>query len=220
MNGIYDDRNELIVDADGTGMFVKVLTGSAFLEGHLYVNDTTLKVNLDIPDNLADRIDRIVLRLDMSQDVRNIFVKVLKGVPAVTPIVPTLQRDEFVYEFPLAQVRITKGKSFVEATQITDERAKAIHAFTPEQIGTYASETLDTFQKYKITPDDGGSVKYYLNSPTDDLFATVVGKNLATFYSKEGVKNHPPTSESVRGIFVTDKLGYGEMLAMGWEGSI
>ncbi|USK77911.1 hypothetical protein [Peribacillus frigoritolerans] len=158
--------------------------------------------------------------MDMSQDVRNIFVKVLKGVPAVTPIVPTLQRDEFVYEFPLAQVRITKGKSFVEATQITDERAKAIHAFTPEQIGTYASETLDTFQKYKITPDDGGSVKYYLNSPTDDLFATVVGKNLATFYSKEGVKNHPPTSESVRGIFVTDKLGYGEMLAMGWEGSI
>lgn len=217
LNGVYDDRNELLVNADGTGMFVKVLTGSAFLEGHLYVNDTTLNVNLDTPDTLADRIDRIVLRLDMSQDVRNIKATVLKGEPAVTPIVPTLRRDEFVYDFPLAQVLITKGKSFVEATQITDEREKAIHAFTPEQIGTYSAETIDTFQKYKITPDNGLTNQYF-DKTTDDLFS--ISKNLETFYSKPGVKNHPPMDASVRGIFISEKLGYGEMLAMGYDGSI
>jgi hypothetical protein len=220
LDGVYDDGDELAVTADGSGMFVTVGTGSAFLDGHLYINDSPLQINLDGPDPSLDRIDRIVLRLDRTQDVRNIFATVLKGTPAASPTLPALRKDEYVYEFPLAQVRITKGKSFVAATQVTDQRAKAIHAFTPEQIGTYSAETLDTFQKYKITPDDGGSVKFYLDKTTDDLFSAVIGSNLATFYSKPGVKNHPPTDASVRGIFITEKVGYGEMLAMGYDGSI
>ncbi|MCU6603846.1 hypothetical protein OCO53_25735 [Peribacillus frigoritolerans] len=218
LNGVYDDGDELAVTADeGAGMFVTVGTGSAFLEGHLYVNDAPLQINLDAPDPTLDRIDRVILRLDRTQDVRNIYAAVLKGTPAASPTLPTMRKDEYVYEFPLAQVRITKGKSYVDATQITDERTKAIHAFSPEQIGTYSAETLDTFQKYKITPDDG-LTNHYFDETTDDLFS--ISKNLETFYSKPGVKNHPPMSASVRGIFISEKLGYGEMLAMGYDGSI
>ena len=217
LDGVYDDGDELVVTADGSGMFVTVGTGSAFLDGHLYINDAPLQINLDATDPSLDRIDRIVLRLDRTQDVRNIFATVIKGTPAASPTLPALRKDEYVYDFPLAQVRIIKGKSYVDATQVTDVRSKAIHAFTPEQIGTYSAETLDTFQKYKITPDNG-LTNHYFDKATDDLFS--ISKNLETFYSKPGVKNHPPMSASVRGIFISEKLGYGEMLAMGYDGSI
>ena len=41
---------------------------------------------------------------------------------------PALQQDDMnnggiIYELPIAQVRITKGKAYIDSTQITDDRS-------------------------------------------------------------------------------------------------
>ncbi|MEV2295647.1 hypothetical protein ABNC35_22460, partial [Paenibacillus larvae] len=48
------------------------------------------------------------------------FVK--EGTPSTSPSPPALTRNDNVFEISLAQVKIVKGKSYIEAYQITDER--------------------------------------------------------------------------------------------------
>lgn len=217
LDGIYDDQNNLEVVANNNGMTVSVREGSAFIQGHLYVNDSLNTLELEESSPLYDRIDRIVLRLNRTQDERNIKATVLKGEPSENPSLPTMRKDEYAYDFPLANVYVYSGRSTISSAQVTDERKRAIHAFTPEQIGTYSGETLDTFQKFKLTSDDG-FVKYDFSSTNDDVFS--VNRNLDTFFSTPGVKNHPPTNVSVRGVYVTEQGKFGEILAMGHDGSL
>ncbi|MGR5919879.1 hypothetical protein ACT7DD_04520 [Bacillus paranthracis] len=51
-----------------------------------------------------------------------------KGAIADVPVPPALQQDDMnnggiIYELPIAQVRITKGKAYIDSTQITDDRS-------------------------------------------------------------------------------------------------
>ena len=120
--GILTDPDTLKVEAS-EGMTVQVQTGYAWIEGYVYsLYDVPLPVTLAGADNTLDRIDRIVLRLDLSLSARSIEVKVLQGEPANNPVPPALTRDANTYELSLAQVRVVGGRSFIEAADITDER--------------------------------------------------------------------------------------------------
>lgn len=102
-------------------MTVNVAAGSAMIEGHEYTNTDKKILELDAADSTRDRIDRIVLRLDRNVDNRYIKAFVKKGeVGSNTP--PLLTRNDYVYELSLAQVVIEAGKSFIDSSQITDER--------------------------------------------------------------------------------------------------
>lgn len=122
-NGIFNGGINLKVDCDGNNIQTYVQEGFAWLEGYMYkVQDEPFYLTHDLPDIQNDRIDRIVLRLDKSLEVRSINAKILKGMPAASPVVPALTRNDNVYELGMAQVRIIAGKSYIEGYQITDER--------------------------------------------------------------------------------------------------
>src|SRR5690606_24339690 len=70
----------------------------------------------------VDRIDRIVIRLDLRPEARHVESFVKKGVASSNPVPPALQRDENVYEISLAQVRISGGQTFISPSDIIDER--------------------------------------------------------------------------------------------------
>lgn len=76
-NGIYKEGSNLNVTATGTTMKVTVGTGVAFLDGHMYENDSALTLNVDAAEATLDRIDLVVLRLDLTEQNRYIkaFVK-------------------------------------------------------------------------------------------------------------------------------------------------
>src|SRR5690606_24789511 len=70
----------------------------------------------------VDRIDRIVIRLDLRPEARHVESFVKKGVASANPVPPALQRDDNVYEISLAQVRIRGGQTFISPSDIIDER--------------------------------------------------------------------------------------------------
>lgn len=104
-------------------MTTSVNVGRALIKGYSYENTTPLTLTHSIPEQTLDRIDRVVLRLDLKNASRFIKVFVKEGVSALEPIPPTLQRDQYIYELSLAQVRIRKNTSSIVVSDIKDERA-------------------------------------------------------------------------------------------------
>ena len=104
-------------------MTTSVNVGRALIKGYSYENTTPLTLTHSIPEQTLDRIDRIVLRLDLKNASRFIRVFIKEGVSALEPVPPELQRDQYIYELSLAQVRIRKNTSSIVVSDIKDERA-------------------------------------------------------------------------------------------------
>lgn len=113
----------LQVTVNSGTMTTSVAIGKAIIKGYSYENTTPLTLTHSIPEQTLDRIDRIVLRLDLKNASRFIKVFVKEGVSALEPTPPTLQRDQYIYELSLAQVRIRKNTSSIAVSDIKDERA-------------------------------------------------------------------------------------------------
>ncbi|MFJ5625452.1 hypothetical protein ACIQD3_22745 [Peribacillus loiseleuriae] len=101
-----------------------VSVGKAIMKGHLYENTTPLTLSHSIPEPTLDRIDRVVLRLDLRNAERNILLHVKEGISATYPVAPDLQRDNFVYEISLAQIRVRKNTTQLLQSDLVDERLK------------------------------------------------------------------------------------------------
>ena len=122
-DGIFNGGTNLKVETNGTDIRTYIQPGYAWVQGYMYKIDTEpLYLQHEYPDPSLDRIDRVVIRLDKRLEHRYVRAFILKGTPAASPVPPLLTRDENVFELSLAQVRIIKGKSYIEGSQITDER--------------------------------------------------------------------------------------------------
>ena len=114
--------NMLKVETSGSNMNTTVDTGTAFLIGRQYENDSKLSLTHEIETLGRSRIDRVVLRLVLDMDARYIRAFVKKGVAGTSPIPPPLTRDGSVYEISLAQVRVVGGQTYINVADVTDER--------------------------------------------------------------------------------------------------
>lgn len=123
-NGVYHTNfiPTLAVKTNGTDMNVIVEPGMALINGYMYKNTTDKKLQIDAADPILNRIDRIVVRMDRNQEVRNITAQVVKGTPAPLPVAPALTRDNYIHEISLAQIYITKGATYIGEDNVTDER--------------------------------------------------------------------------------------------------
>lgn len=102
----------------------KVDIGQAIIKGYSYQNTTPVELTHDITEIGLNRIDRIVLRLDLYNANRYIKVFVKKGKEAVNPVAPLLQRDQYIHELSLAQVRVNSNSTVINPTSLVDERMK------------------------------------------------------------------------------------------------
>lgn len=114
--------NQLAVTANGSNMITKVDTGIAFLLGRYYENDSFKELTHDTETLGNSRIDRIVIRMDLSTEARYVKSFIKKGVPSPNPVPPTLTQTNNIYEISLAQVKIVGGQTFIAANAVTDER--------------------------------------------------------------------------------------------------
>jgi len=104
----------------GTGLENTVEIGAAFVEGYMYRNTTPFTLLHAAGNPSYPRIDRVVIRLDRNLAKRDVRIFIKEGTPATSPIAPTLERNDIVYELSLAQVRVNAGASMVAT--VTDER--------------------------------------------------------------------------------------------------
>lgn len=121
--GIIAGGDKLKAVKDSDLLAVSVTPGHAMIEGHWYYNSDVLFLALPAADVTYSRIDRVVLRLDLSLDVRKISLQILKGTPAASPAPPDLTRNENIYEISLAQ--LTVPANAITITAIKDERDNA-----------------------------------------------------------------------------------------------
>lgn len=119
-----DGTPNLQVKVNVGTMQTYVEIGKALIQGYQYQNTTPLFLAHGLPEPNLDRIDRIVLRLDKRNNARFIRLFVKEGVSATNPVPPSLQRDQYVFELSLAQIRLTKNTSSLEPLKLVDERMK------------------------------------------------------------------------------------------------
>lgn len=132
-NGVLEFNENLQVAPGDDSLTTVVRPGFAMIEGRHYVMDYHGEpspedkgvVLAHIPAVSANRIDRVVLRLNLEQTNEGRFIKpmVKPGVEGGGP--PALTRDANVYELSLAQVLIRPGTTIIPASDILDERPDA-----------------------------------------------------------------------------------------------
>lgn len=154
---IYGEGNELEVYVNGTDMVSRVKPGAMFIEGRYYENTSELELTHDTESFGLNRIDRIVIQLDCNPEARYVRAYIKKGVPSTDPQPPELTRNGMIYEVSLAAVTIIGGKSYIESTELEDERGKELFLDTDNmyEICPYAKTKLDsnTMKNNIFTPD-------------------------------------------------------------------
>ena len=112
----------LQVSAGTDGMTVQVAAGFAVIDGGLCQETETRTLEVTAADDTYDRIDTVVLRWNENVDVRTADLYIIAGTPSASPVRPTLQRDNSIYEIGLADIFITRRIATVTNDKITDTR--------------------------------------------------------------------------------------------------
>lgn len=123
------------------GMKVSVNAGFTVINGALRLFAEPRTLAIQASEN-NDRIDTVVARLDLNQDVRNIDLYVLKGVSGSAPVRPELTRNDSVYELGLADLYITKNTTSISADRITDTRLDTARCGVVSSISKFDTTTL------------------------------------------------------------------------------
>lgn len=116
--------NDFAVTAPGSGMTVNVGTGQAMAYGHWCENDASSSQAISAADPTNPRIDRVVLRHDVT--AKTVSIVVLAGTAAPSPSAPTLTQTPSTWELSLCQVAVGAGVSAISSGNITDERTYAV----------------------------------------------------------------------------------------------
>lgn len=119
-SGVSANGDNLPITSAG-GLTISVGTGLAWINGHLYENNTTKSLTLETGDSYH-RIDRIVTRLMVAE--RMIETQVVKGTPAITPVAPTLLRTDEYWDIGLAEIYVASSAIAVTDSNITDTRGE------------------------------------------------------------------------------------------------
>ena len=119
-SGIYANVDSMLQVTPGSGLAVNVGAGKASVEHHWFKSDATETLSLTAAHQILNRIDDIVLRLDIVN--RSIGLAVITGTPASAPTAPAIVRNDSYYDLKLAQVYINAGAVQVIQQKITDTR--------------------------------------------------------------------------------------------------
>lgn len=119
-NGVMPLPSSGLQVVAGENMTIQLREGKAWINGYFYNNTDYHNLTLDFADGVLNRIDRIVIRWDLT--ARNILAAIKKGVPSASPVAPALQRDADVYEIAVADVLVNKGATAITQGNITDQR--------------------------------------------------------------------------------------------------
>lgn len=171
-SGVSVENDNMTLGVTKTANGVTVDKGFAIIKGFYLYSDTVKTINISRDTNY-DRIDRVVIRLNLSD--RKVSIELKQGTPGSAPIAPTLQRDNLIYELSLAQIKVPKSGDFA----IMDER------FREDLCGAIRPKNLTEFN----TMIKG------LQKQFDDWFAKQQGQGWRNIY----IQSAQPTGSVVSG---------------------
>lgn len=116
-NGVFNGQLQVTANND---MSVTVGTGYGYINGkhRHFLTPTTL--DLETASGTLHRIDNVVLRRDDTE--RRIYLLIVKGGNASSPVSPALTREGSVYDLKLAEIYVAAGTVRITQAEITDTR--------------------------------------------------------------------------------------------------
>ena len=118
-DGIFANIGTAFTVTVDSGFTVNVGIGRAWFDSIWVYNDAILPLTFDVPEMVLDRIDAIVIEIDKTEEVRAGSIKVIKGTPSSIPQRPTLTKNVYVTQYPLAYAEIKAGRINVTQSMIT-----------------------------------------------------------------------------------------------------
>lgn len=121
-NGILVQGSDLLTNelqvVNLSAMSCVVKPGGIIINGRTGFLENEQTIEFDVGTQ-NPRIDRVVAELNVAE--RNIYIRVLKGIPAADPKPVDIMQTEDIYQITLAQVRVNANHSVIAS--VTDERA-------------------------------------------------------------------------------------------------
>ena len=168
-NGVFPVPSTGLQVTANDGMNVTVKTGKAWINGYFYFNTSDLNVTLATADGQLNRIDRIVVRWDLTN--RLISAEVKSSSFSAFPSAPLLQRDADIYELALADIYVGAGVTAITQSNITDQRLNTslcgVVAAVVDQIDTEAfnAQLQAWFAEYQsLSAAEYNTLVSYMNS--------------------------------------------------------
>ena len=127
----------------GEGLAVSVAPGFAFVNGYNYQLTAAQELTLATADGSNPRIDRVVVR--WSRSLREMFLAVLTGTAAASPVAPALTQTADVYELCLAEIAVARGATELTQSAITDTRGDEDLCGFCSWMFSEAGDNYDTF---------------------------------------------------------------------------
>lgn len=229
-NGVYPNPSTNLQVIIQEGMNVKVLPGLCLIEGYFGWEDTERVLAIQASESL-DRIDRVVLRLNLADRVIDLYVK--KGVAATNPVAPDITRplpDQGgdIFELGVADIFVAKNSISITQQRITDLRLnKNLCGIVTQTVTGVDTTTLFTQLQSQITENmsliqsalDETLAGDILSKLTKDMNTLVVPSNAVwtqlttSTASTEELENDPSLTNSwyTDALFACDASDYIEL---------
>lgn len=168
-NGVFPVPSTGLQVVIDNGMNVNIKAGKAWINGYFYNNTSDLTITIGTADGQLNRIDRIVVRWDLTN--RIISAEVKSSAYSASPTAPALQRDADIYELALADVFVGAGVTAITQSNITDQRLNTslcgVVAAVVDQIDTEAfnAQLQAWFAEYQsLSAAEYNTLVSYMNS--------------------------------------------------------
>ena len=125
-DGVYYGVGDRLLVVAGDNLGVNVGTGRGLVNLHWVKNDTVLPLTLTPADVQYDRIDYVIIKSDSTDSAREGTIEIKTGTPAANPAPPALVANNLIKEMPLAQIRVKKGATLINQSDITDLRPSSL----------------------------------------------------------------------------------------------
>lgn len=119
-DGVYNGVGQSLVVLADTGLKVNVGTGRAVISSRWMKNDSAFNIELNPAHATLDRIDSIVVKLDMLN--RAISLEAVEGTASSTPVPPTLPTSNSVKFLTLANITVGAAVTSLSQADIEDKR--------------------------------------------------------------------------------------------------
>lgn len=223
-NGVYANPTTSLQVVANTNMTVAVSAGFGFINGRYAYNTADYNITLANASGTYGRIDRIVLRLNMTD--RQMQLVALTGTPAATPVAPAIIRDGTFYDLSLATISVAKGCTAITQAMITDTRGNnAVCGYVTgavDQIDTtnLFAQFTDTFNtwfneiKGQLSEDAAGSLQNQIND-INDIVECVPPTHGGTGLNTIGTNGQMLKSNGTGMAWVAPTLEVGECVYSG-----
>lgn len=173
-SGVYSKESNFAVSITGTRQ-ITVAPGLAWInyddfKGVAVCSREENLLTVPDADNTLNRVDRVVLQFDTSENITAIKLKT--GTPAVAAQPPDILQNHNQYELGLCTISVPAGSSAITIADITDTRA---------------DETVCGVMRDGVTGIPSAQLQAQADALLDQLRQSITNVDKQGFYSKEEV---------------------------------